>query len=198
MTSRCLLWTWAAAALISPQVAAAEESFCTSNQSCPPWQVCTTSVGECGSALSPYDVCTGTCESGRRFRFVLRAHGGYAGDLAPFAGALGLEIVPPFAGGHLSVACEAWTAGLFRLGPAISLPVTKGLVLSARADACVATGQWRACPGARVEYFPWWQLPWLTPAHYLSIALDGVAVIGEAEGRVRVSPAMMLGLGLWL
>lgn len=38
--------------------------ICTSTSDCGPWAVCSVSLGECKTALSPLQMCSGTCVAG--------------------------------------------------------------------------------------------------------------------------------------
>ena len=174
----------------------AEGKVCRNDQSCAPYEICTTSVGVCDSGDGNADVCSGTCEMGQRIRFVPYAGGGVmrmTHNVPVGIAQAGLEVIPDLFGGHLSVSGE-YFGGTLRTGIASPWPLFDGFLLSPRVDLLPLTeGGMKVMGGLRLDYFPWMPFKTLTPAHYFSLALEGGALI---DG--RPSPYGTLSLRIWL
>jgi hypothetical protein len=176
--------------------ARAGRDHCHNNEECAPYQVCTVSLGDCGSDDSPLAVCTGHCVAGRSLRAVVRVDGVIqpGSDDGTYGAGFGLELIPPFLGGHVALAGGYWTAGLFRVGPVLSWAATSGLMLALRTDVAIGDGHTGLLVGGRLEWFPWWPFHGLTPAHYFSIALEAGALDPQDADRQGF---VTLGIGLW-
>lgn len=208
------VWVGAAFLLFAPLgVAGAQEELeeeeverpavCSSDSECPPWALCTVSLGECRGAYAPAEVCTGTCVAGKKWRVVARVGGVVEEgdeDAAPGA-TLGLEVIPPLAGGHLGLALEWWTRQPLKLSTTLTWPAYPGLVLGAKLGATLdpssRTERWGSAVSARVEYFPWWPYSGVTPFHYLSFTLEGGLQLPEVVNLSGSRPFVSLGIGLW-
>jgi hypothetical protein len=150
---------------------AAADARCTSDADCAPWAVCGVSLGACdGDGL--LDVCRGRCVAGARWRITARAGGGLARDVGA-AGAFGVELAPPIAGGRLALALDAWTARLIRIGAVGALDLGRAVRIGARVDAASAGGDAGAAGAVRLEYFP--------GLRGLSAWLEGGALVGLAD-----------------
>ncbi|MDQ3366285.1 MAG: hypothetical protein M3680_12740 [Myxococcota bacterium] len=184
------------------------DDSCRSNAECAPWEACSTSHGVCDSGDTNADVCHGTCVAGGGFRVIPRI--GMAAIDAPSpatpdaaapgstrGASFGVEVVPPVLGGHLAVAVDYWTPGIVRAGLLATWAATPGLVLGLRADVTRATPGLGAMAAVRLDYFPWWQLPAFTPAHFLSLSLEVGAWLPELSSTTR-APFVVLALGIWL
>lgn len=176
-----------------------DDGICMSDQECAPYEICTVSIGDCGPGPGKADVCTGTCEMGRRLRVVPYAGGGLhratqGVTLGTGMGQLGLELIPPVLAGHLSISAE-YFAGTLRTGVASPWPLFDGFLLSPRLDVLpLRRGGMGLTAGLRLDYFPWMPFKFLTPAHYFSIALEGGGALLE---RTRY-PYGTLSLRIWL
>lgn len=183
--------------------ARAEEVICGADMDCPPWAICTTSVGECGSAKAPLEVCTGRCAAGQAWRLVPRLEATAGLPLRQRTGAaVGVEIVPPVLEGHLSFFAEWWTQEFGRIGAAGTIYPVDALGLSIRADAVPWRGGLQASIGGRVDFFPWAVMPSLTMNHYFSVSASGgvfVLPVDERFARRDAIPWFVtLGIGFWL
>ncbi len=188
-------------------------SYCTSDMGCLPWQQCTVSLGDCGSALSPYDVCTGRCAAGRSLRYSVRAGGRGWTQLQPGAieasgvqAFAAFELVPPVLRGHLSIAGELATR---RRGRDEEQTPTGRVTLTAwlrphRGLHLGPTIGWTGGPSGtgslRLQYFPRVHLTGLIPARFFAVGAE----VGLAQADVRRRDAMeglpaffALTLDLW-
>lgn len=173
------------------------DNMCYSDSGCMPWQVCTVSLGACESGAAPYEVCTGTCVSGRSWRFVPRVGAASPIEDGELSATFGLEIVPPLLGGHVSISTEYWTAEVLRTGLVATFRVVDGLALSARGDITTLGPTAGAIAAVRAEYFPVsGPLEGVTFARFISIAFE--AGVGFAElGASDSAPFAALSLGVW-
>lgn len=183
------------------------DTMCTSDMGCAPWQQCSVSLGECGSGLSPYDVCTGRCVAGQRLRVVVRAalrawterDPGTSRNPPQLAG--GFEVVPPVLDGHLSLAGEIATGGTqarasarltltgwARPHPSFHLGPTLGWA-----------GGRRGTGTLRLQYLPSVHLRGVTPLRFLSIGAEAGAMVADAGSTTAgtLRPFVALSLDLW-
>lgn len=183
------------------------ETMCTSDMGCAPWQQCSVSLGECGSGLSPYDVCTGRCVAGRRLRVVvraaLRAWTGRgpetSGNPPQLAGSF--EVVPPVLDGHLSLAGEMATGGT-QLRPGARLTLT-GWARPHPSFHLGPTLGWaggrRGTGTLRLQYFPSVHLRGVTPLRFLSIGAEAGVLSADVRSANAgaLNPFVALSLDLW-
>lgn len=164
---------------------------------CPPWSVCSVNLGDCGSS-SPLTVCSGYCSAGRTTRVVVKAGGYLATEVdRSLGGVFGVEVLPPWLGGHLSLQGEWWTENLWRFGPGVLWPVHDALVIGATVDAAHTSGRWGVGLGGRAELFPWVLAQGWIPLQYTSLSVDFGGMLFDT--RADVLPAYLtLSLRFWI
>jgi hypothetical protein len=168
--------------------------LCFNDGDCPRSQVCSVSLGDCGGAAAPADVCTGVCRDGW-IALAGRAQAVALTGSGPGAtAALGLEAIPPWLGGRLSLAADWWTSGAWRLGGALWLRPHAGVAISARVDGVRTDGAWRPAVAARVEWSPIW--PWSRIGRWGHASLLAeVGVLVEHDDRALFGS---LAVAFWL
>ena len=167
------------------------EAYCYNDEGCAPWEVCTVSLGECGSESSPFDVCTGRCVSGHALQAIARA-----GVLVTDGDAeadLGVEIVPPLLGGHLALAADYVGPGLARLGLALRLPIFAGMSVGLRTDWIAGAASTTSAAAARLEWAPEWAFQGLTPLHYVTVLIEAGLLMSDGD-RAGFGT---FGVGVW-
>lgn len=165
---------------------------------CPPWSVCSVYAGDCEAGKAPLSVCTGHCAAGSVTRLVPSVGAYVASGLEEERGlSVGLELVPPLAGGHVAVRSQWWSGGVWRAGPALSWALGRSLRLGVGADLARARGAWAAGASGRIEVFPWALSPGLIPLQLTSLSLEAGALLGAGGADARVSYAEA-GIRLWL
>jgi hypothetical protein len=154
-------------------------------------------LGDCGSS-GDLHVCSGYCSTGRTSRIIAKA-GAYAATEVEhsFGGTFGVEVIPPWLGGHLSLQGEWWTENLWRFGPGVLWPVHDALLIGATADAAHTAGNWGVGIGGRAEFFPWILFRGLIPLQYVSLSLDFGGILFDTEADVL--PAYLsVSLRVWI
>lgn len=167
------------------------EADCYNNQDCAPWAVCTVSLGDCGSGDAPLDVCTGECVSGHALRAIGRA--GLLVTDGDVEANLGVEIVPPFLGGHLALAADYVTPDLGRLGLALRVPIPAGLSVGLRIDWIAGAASTTGATATRLEWAPVWAFEGLTLLHYVTVLIEAGLLISDGE-RAGFGT---FGVGVW-
>lgn len=123
------------------------------------------------------------------------------GEGAPAAGAtLGLEVVPPLAGGHLALGLDWWPQQPLRLSTLVTWPVNHRYVLGVRLGATfdARAERWGSSVSARVEHFPWKYHHLIRGLPFVfSFTLEGGLLLPEAVHLSGSRPFVGLGIGLW-
>lgn len=195
MTRRTIQLAWLGVLLLPASPAKPCTDAGRYGDECPPYEVCSVYTGDCGSS-SPLCVCTGYCRGGLIWRFIPKAGMFLANEGNSFGGVLGLEIVPPVLGGHLSVHGEWTTENLWRFGLVATLPVIDSMLIGISADGAHARGDWAAGGSLRLEVFPHLITRGTVFSHVSILFEGGAQVFGDLGDDWYLFGLM--GLRIWL
>jgi hypothetical protein len=174
--------------------------MCGLGRACAPHEICTVSLGECGS-YAPYQICVGTCSAGLRWQIIPRIGGVAVGVRdVDFGGSPGLELIPPVAEGRVGLWGDWWIgAGRARTGVTAKWKINRGVHIGGVVSA-VWPQYWAGTASVRMEWFPWWwsEFETFTAAHYFSIGVESGVLVDQISSAPVAHPFVVLGIDLWL
>jgi hypothetical protein len=149
--------------------------MCGLGRACAPHEICTVSLGECGS-YAPYQICVGTCSAGLRW-----------------------QIIPRIGGVAVGVRDVDIGAGRARTGVTAKWKINRGVHIGGVVSA-VWPQYWAGTASVRMEWFPWWwsEFETFTAAHYFSIGVESGVLVDQISSAPVAHPFVVLGIDLWL